>query len=118
MGVMSRSILILILIAFGAACGATAFADEPKVPVQTDDKGSVYVQPKVHSVDKAATVNGATVGVERKDGSAAYGGVETSGEKPTYSVGGATGGSVSYSAGAHSDGKDNRGVKAGITIKY
>jgi hypothetical protein len=33
-------------------------------------------------------------------------------------VGGSTGGNTSFSAGVESDGKQNNGVKAGITIKY
>ena len=35
-----------------------------------------------------------------------------------YSLGASTGGDVSFSAGAHTDGKDNKGVKAGVTIRY
>jgi hypothetical protein len=47
-----------------------------------------------------------------------YGGVDTSGIRPNYSLGASTGGNTSFSAGAHSDGKSNAGIKAGVTIKY
>ena len=56
--------------------------------------------------------------MERPDGSGVNGGVDTAGPRPTYSVGGSTGGKVSITGGAHSDGKNNTGVKAGVTIKY
>ena len=99
-------------------CSTAALAQTPKLPIQSDDKGSVYVNPNVASTDKSIDTRGATVGVEKKDGSGVYGGVDTSTPRPTYSMGGATGGDVSFSAGATSDGKDNNGVKAGVTIKY
>ena len=95
-----------------------AHADEPKLPVDTDDKGSVYIAPKVSPTETSVEAHGATVGVERKDGSSLYGGMDTSTTRPTYSVGGSTGGNVSFSAGAESDGKDRHGVKAGVKIKY
>lgn len=100
-----------------ATCAA-ALAQAPKIPFKSDEQGSLYVSPNVISNDVATETKGATVGVERKDGSSTYGGVDTAGARPTYSLGGATGGSVSYSAGVLSDGKDNKGVKAGVTIKY
>lgn len=95
-----------------------AHADEPKLPIDTDDKGSVYIAPKVSPTETSVEAHGATVGVERKDGSSLYGGMDTSTTRPTYSVGGSTGGDVSFSAGAESDGKDKHGVKAGVKIKY
>lgn len=74
-------------------------AEEVKIPLNNgEDKG--------------------TVGVQKPDGQAVYGGVDTSTALPTYSAGAATGGDVSFSAGASSDGKKNNGVKAGLTIKY
>lgn len=100
-----------------ATCAAV-LAQAPKIPFKSDEQGSLYVSPNVISNDVATETKGATVGVERKDGSSTYGGVDTTGPRPMYSVGGATGGSVSYSAGVQSDGKDNKGVKAGVTIKY
>lgn len=100
-----------------ATCVA-ALAQAPKIPFKSDEQGSLYVSPNVISNDVATETKGATVGVERKDGSSTYGGVDTAGPRPMYSVGGATGGSVSYSADVQSDGKDNKGVKAGVTIKY
>lgn len=99
-------------------CTTLALAQTPKLPIQSDDKGSVYVNPNVSSSDKSIDTRGATVGVEKKDGSGVYGGVDTSTPRPTYSLGGSTGGDVSFSAGATSDGKDSKGVKAGVTIKY
>jgi hypothetical protein len=95
-----------------------AQADEPKLPIDSDDKGSIYVAPKVSPTETSMEAHGATVGVERKDGSSLYGGMDTSTTRPTYSVGGSTGGNVSFSAGAESDGKDRHGVKAGVKIKY
>ncbi len=104
---------------FGMACCTAALAqDAPKVPIQTDDKGSVYVAPNVASTEKSMETKGATVGVQKSDGSSVYTGVDTTNSRPTYSVGGSTGGTTSFSAGATSDGKDSQGVKAGITIKY
>ena len=100
-----------------AACGSV-LAQTPKIPFNSGEQGSLYVSPNVISNDVATETKGATVGVERKDGSSTYGGVDTAGARPTYSLGGATSGSVSYSAGVQSDGKDNKGVKAGVTIKY
>ncbi|KGF78021.1 hypothetical protein IA69_33130, partial [Massilia sp. JS1662] len=78
----------------------------------------IYVSPNLSPTEKSATANGGTLGVQNKDGSGAYGGVDTSNGRPNYSLGASTGGSVSFSAGAHSDGKDNKGVKAGVTIRY
>lgn len=95
-----------------------AHADEPKLPIDSDEKGSVYVAPKVTPTETSMEAHGATVGVQRKDGSGLYGGMDTSTTRPTYSVGGSTGGDVSFSAGAESDGKDRHGVKAGVQIKY
>ena len=112
---LSRSILAWLGFAAWAAC---AGAQTVKLPVESDDKGTVYVNPDVTPTEKSATANGATVGVERHDGSGAYGGVDTSGNRPTYSLGASTGGKRSYSAGASSDGKNNAGVKAGVEIKY
>ncbi|CAN5668606.1 hypothetical protein BH11PSE13_BH11PSE13_38900 [soil metagenome] len=108
-----------LFVLFGITCCASAFAqDAPKVPIQSDDKGSVYVAPNVSSTETAIDTKGATVGVQQKDGSAVYTGVDTSTPQPTYSVGGSTGGNTSFSAGVNSDGKENKAVKAGITIKY
>lgn len=100
------------------ACAAMTFAEEVKVPVDTSDKGTVYVAPIVNPTETSATTSGAAVGLERTDGSSVKAGVDTSGVRPTYSLGASTGGNTSFSAGAHSDGKANTGVKAGITIKY
>ena len=109
---------MLILLGLAGFAGATAFAETPKVPLKSDEQGTVYVNPNVTSAESSVATQGATVGVQRPDGSGSYGGVDTSGERPTYSLGGSTGGNVSFSAGATSDGKDNKGVKAGVTIKY
>ena len=111
-----------VILAFlgGVACAATvaAIAEPVRVPVDSDDKGTAYIAPNVNSTETSARTNGATVGVQRPDGSALEAGTDTSGKRPTYSVGAKTGGDVSFSGGAHSDGKANTGVKAGITIKY
>ncbi len=118
---MSKSIPALraLLVLSGMACCTVALAqDAPKVPIQTDDKGSVYVAPNVSSSETSMESKGATVGVQQKDGSGVYTGMDTSTPRPTYSVGGSTGGNTSFSAGVNSDGKENKGVKAGITIKY
>ena len=100
------------------SCSAAAFAEEVKLPVESNDKGSIYVAPMVNPTETSATTTGAAVGVERKDGSGVKAGIDKSGERPTYSVGGSTGGNTSFSADVQSDGKANTGVKAGITIKY
>ena len=111
-----------VILAFlgGVACAAAVavIAEPVRVPVESDDKGTAYIAPNVNSTETSARTNGATVGVQRPDGSALEAGTDTSGKRPTYSVGAKTGGDVSFSGGAHSDGKANTGVKAGITIKY
>ncbi|WP_296801604.1 hypothetical protein [Variovorax sp.] len=90
--------------------------------MKTDDGTILYVAPKIAPTEKSAdtlgATLGATIGVQRPSGAAAYGGMDTSGSRPIYSVGGSTGGNTSFSAGVESDGKQNNGVKAGITIKY
>ena len=111
-----------VILAFlgGVACAAAvaAIAEPVRVPVDSDDKGTAYIAPNVNSTETSARTNGATVGVQRPDGSALEAGTDTSGKRPTYSVGAKTGGDVSFSGGAHSDGKANTRVEAGITIKY
>ena len=114
MSLQTRTLLAAALLSGSAA----AVAEEVKVPVETTDKGSMYVAPIVNPTETSATTTGATVGVERKDGSGVKAGIDKSGERPTYSVGGSTGGNTSFSADVQSDGKANTGVKAGITIKY
>jgi hypothetical protein len=102
---------------FFASIGA--LAEEVKVPLNNgEDQGTVYVAPNVSPTEKSADVNGATVGMQKPDGQAVYGGVDTSSALPTYSAGVATGGDVSFTAGASSDGKTKNEVKAGVTIKY
>ena len=112
---MSRSIIAFI---GAAACCIGVCAEDLKLPLDSDDKGTVYVNPNLSPTESAVNTKGATVGVERPDGSGVSGGVDTSKERPTYSLGASTGGKRSYSAGAFSDGKNNAGVKAGVTIKY
>ena len=112
---MKRSIATTLA---SIAIGANALAEPIKLPVDSDDKGTVYVAPNVNSTEKSAETKGATIGVEKPDGAATYGGVDTSGERPTYSLGASTGGKTSFSAEATSDGKNNAGVKAGVKIKY
>lgn len=56
--------------------------------------------------------------MQRPDGSGTYIGTDTSMPRPVYSLGGSTGGSLSFNGGVTSDGKSNNGVKAGVTIKY
>jgi hypothetical protein len=98
--------------------GFAARAEPIKLPVDNDEKGTVYVAPNVNPTETSATVNGATVGVQRPDGSGTYIGTDTSTPRPTYSLGASTGGNVSFSGGVQTDGKTNNGVKAGVTIKY
>jgi hypothetical protein len=112
---MSKSTVALLGLAMGCAA---ALAQTPKLPLKSDDNGTVYVNPNVSPTEKAIDTNGATVGVERPDGSSKYMGVDTAGPKPTYSLGGSTAGDLSYSAGVFSDGKEKKGVKAGVTLKY
>lgn len=95
-----------------------ALAQPLKLPVDSSEKGTVYVTPNLSSTETSANTNGATVGVERPDGAGAYGGVDTSAPRRTYSAGASSGGSTSFSAGVQSDGKTNNGVKAGVTLKY
>ena len=101
-----------------AACCAAALAQTPKLPIESNDEGSIYVSPNLSPTEKSANANGGTLGLQRKDGSGFYGGVDTSGARPNYSLGASTGGNVSFSAGAHTDGKDNKGIKAGVTFRY
>lgn len=115
---MRKSILAMSALLGTACCTAALSQEAPKVPIQTDDNGSVYVAPNVTSTETSMEAKGATVGVQKVDGSGIYTGVDTSNPRPTYSVGGSTGGNTSFSAGATSDGKDSQGLKAGITIKY
>lgn len=111
--------LTLACVSVAAWCvAATATAEPVKVPVGSDEKGTVYVAPNVNSTEDSAYTRGATVGVERPDGSGAYMGTDTSTPRPTYSLGASTGGNVSLTGGVQSDGKTNNGVKAGVTIKY
>ena len=112
---MNRSAIASLAL---AACCAGAAAQEVKVPVQTSEKGTVYVAPNVASTEDSANTKGAVMGVERPDGSGVYGGVDTSGPRPAYSAGASTGGNVSFSAGVKSDGKNSAGASAGVTIKY
>ncbi|MDM0103563.1 hypothetical protein QTH97_01365 [Variovorax sp. J22R24] len=112
---MSKAIIAFV---GAAACYAGVFAEELKLPLDSDEKGTVYVNPNLSPTETAVNAKGATLGVERPDGSGVSGGVDTSKERPTYSLGASTGGKRSYSAGAFSDGKNNAGVKAGVTIKY
>ncbi len=108
----------IALLASLCLAGAAARAEEVKVPLNNDNKGTLYVAPDVAPTEKSVNVNGASVGVQRPDGQAVYGGVNTSTPLPTYSAGASTGGDVSFSAGASSDGNKNSSVKAGVTIKY
>ncbi|WP_241660703.1 hypothetical protein [Variovorax guangxiensis] len=102
-----------------AACIFGAAAEELKLPIDSDEKGIVYVAPDVVSNQNTVVTQGATVGIQRPDGSTTYGGMNVAGERPTYSIGASTGGDVSFSAGVQSDGrKESAGVKAGVTIKY
>ena len=108
---------IVMLFALAACCGG-AFAQTPKLPVQSDDQGSIYVNPNVSSTERSLETKGATLGIERRDGSGAYGGVDTSGARPAYSAGGSTGGNTPFYGGVSSDGKENSGVKAGVKIRF
>ena len=114
---MSKPILACLGVAAYCAV-ASAVAAPVKLPVDSDDKGTVYVAPNVNPTETSAYTTGATVGVERRDGSGAYIGTDTSTPRPTYSLGASTGGNVSLTGGVSSDGKANNGVKAGVTIKY
>lgn len=111
----ASSVLLWSLLA--SAC--LARAEEVKVPIDSDDKGIIYVAPDVAPTGSTVVTNGATVGVQRPDGSSTYGGMNTAGERPKYSVGASTGGDTSFSAGVESDGrKESAGVKAGVKIKF
>jgi hypothetical protein len=107
----------LLSVCLAAAC-SSAFADELKLPLDSNDKGTVYVSPNVNSTEDSVNTKGATMGVERPDGSKTFGGMDTSGPKPTYSAGAETGGKTSFSVEARSDGRNNTGAKAGVKIKY
>jgi len=112
-----RKLILVTTLGLGAAGGAV-HAEPVKVPVDNDEKGTVYVAPNVNPTETSATVKGGTVGVLRPDGSGTYIGTDTSMPRPTYSLGASTGGNLSFSGGVQSDGKSNNGVKAGVTIKY
>ena len=108
----------IVAVLGSAACCVAAFAQTPKLPLKSDDNATVYVEPNLSSTETSMESNGATVGVERPDGSSKHIGVDTTGSRPTYSLGGSTAGDLSYSAGVFSDGKEKKGVKAGVTLKY
>ena len=110
-----RKFLLAVL---GLAAWGAAFAQTPKLPLKNDDSGTVYVEPNVSSTETSMETKGANVGAQRPDGSSKYIGVDTTGPRPTYSLGGSTAGDLSYSAGVFSDGKEKKGVKAGVTLKY
>ncbi len=55
-----------------SALGASTQAEPVKVPVDSDEKGSVYVAPNVNPTETSATVKGGTVGVLRPDGSGTH----------------------------------------------
>jgi hypothetical protein len=112
---MSKSIYVLIGSAAVCLCVG---AEELKLPLESDEKGTVYVNPNLTPTETSVNTKGATLGVERPDGSGVHGGVDTSSERSTVSVGASTGGKRSYSAEAFSDGKNNAGIKAGVKIKY
>lgn len=97
---------------------AVAHAEDPKLPLSHDEDTTVYVQPKLAPTEESMRSQGATVGVQGKDGRAAYIGTDTSAARPRYSVGGESGGDLSFSAGVESDGKTKHGVKAGVRIRY
>ncbi|CAN7409016.1 MULTISPECIES: hypothetical protein [Variovorax] len=116
---MSKSIFAWASAAACCCAIATAAMAEPvKLPLDSDDKGTVYVAPNINSTETSAYTKGATVGVQRPDGSGSYIGTDTSTPRPTYSLGASTGGNVSLTGGVLTDGKANNGVKAGVTIKY
>jgi len=115
MGAMSK--LILVCMSAAAWC-ATAIAEPVKVPVESSEKGTVYVAPNLNPTENSANTKGATFGVERPDGSGTYIGTDTSMPRPTYSLGASTAGNFSLTGGVSSDGKNNNGVKAGIKIRY
>ncbi|CAA2109064.1 hypothetical protein [Variovorax paradoxus] len=112
-----RKLIVVTTLGWSAAC-TFVHAEPVKVPVETDEKGTYYVAPNVNSTVDSAYTKGGIVGVERKDGSGAYIGTDTSTQRPTYSLGASTGGNVSLTGGVSSDGKSNNGVKAGVTIRY
>lgn len=112
---MNKLILVGVSV---VAWSSFATAEEVKVPIDNGEKGTVYVAPNVNSTETSAYTKGATVGVQRPDGSGTYIGTDTSLPRPTYSLGGSTGGNMSFNGGVTSDGKANNGVKAGVTIKY
>lgn len=115
----TMSKLILVCMSAAAWCATTTAIAEPvRVPVESGEKGTVYVAPNVNSTENSAYTKGATFGVERPDGSGTYIGTDTSMPRPTYSLGASTGGNLSLTGGVSSDGKNNNGVKAGIKIRY
>jgi len=110
----------LALTGLALALAGTARAEDPKLPLAHDEHAgrSVYIQPKLSPTEDSMHTQGATVGVQAKDGRSAYMGTDRSAELPRYSVGAESGGNTSFSAGVESDGKEHHGVKAGIRIRY
>lgn len=100
--------------------GGAAWAEDPKLPLSHDEDAgrTIYIQPRLSPTEDSMHSHGATLGVQNKDGRGAYIGTDTSTERPKYSVGGESGGDLSFSAGVESDGKENHGVKAGVKIRY
>ena len=100
-GMKTASVLLLSLLA-GASL---ARAEEVKVPIDSDDKRIIYVAPDVAPTGSTVVTNGATVCFQGPYGSTTYGGINTAGDRPTYSVGASTGGDTSFSAGVSSEGR-------------
>ncbi len=78
---MRRFLSTSLVLAAGCTAAALAWADEPKLPVKTDDGTILYVAPKIAPTEKSADTLGATIGVQRPSGAAAYGGMDTSGSR-------------------------------------
>ncbi|MDA7414862.1 hypothetical protein PGB34_00665 [Xenophilus arseniciresistens] len=112
-GVAAASLVALVL-------AGPAQAEDPKLPLAHDEHSerTVYIQPRLSPTEDSMHTQGATVGVQAKDGRSAYMGTDRSTAQPRYSVGAESGGDLSFSAGVESDGKEHHGVKAGIRIRY
>jgi hypothetical protein len=84
----------------------------------TENRKCSLVEPPAPT-GSTVVANGATVGMQRPDGSTTCGCMNTAGDRPAYPVGASTGGDTSFSAGVSSDGRmESAGVKAGVKIKF
>lgn len=115
---MKHRLLALPAFALLAVASLAARAEDPKIPLTSDDKATVYVEPSVSSTETTMESDGATVGVQKTDGASAHAGMTTDGKQPEYKVGASTGGDVALTVDVKTDTKKKQSVEAGVKITY